>query len=260
VDSIIAENPDLSLDDLLVTKKINADQKQQAERKPGLQAQLRDFEEELERYKKVEDSVTRQHESEKEALKLEHAKELDSLRDSIAQETAAAGSQQLRDKLLHLSKFLRAAAAKRQDGDENAEESRAFEGALLLVYGGDMMAVQAMENIIDGNDELVPTVDGTKTTVSCEYSEQFIERRLTESRQGGPYFFHGRGNACRWRGKQCGYLGTDGSFAYYRNTGASTHRSHKGPRGPNRDGHSDTCECHYQRRPGTCIVRTWNGR
>ena len=67
-----------------------------------------------------------------------------------------------------LSKFLRAAAAKRQGGDENSGENRAFEGALLLVYGGEVSAVVAMESLIAGSEEIVPTVDGAPSGFTCE--------------------------------------------------------------------------------------------
>ena len=83
-------------------------------------------------------------------------------------EAAALGKKEAKDKLLILSKFLRAAAAKRQGGDETSAENRAFEGALLLVYGGEAGAVVAMENLIDGSDDKVPTVDQTPSEFTCK--------------------------------------------------------------------------------------------
>ncbi len=82
-------------------------------------------------------------------------------------EAKAEGDNKSKDNLLVLSKFLRAAAAKRQGGDENSPENRAFEGALLLVYGGELGAVTAMEKLISGNDEMVATVDGVPSDYSC---------------------------------------------------------------------------------------------
>ena len=83
----------------------------------------------------------------------------------------ALGKQQAKDNLLVLSKFLRAAAAKRQDGDEASAQNRAFEGALLLVYGGEVAAVAAMENLIAGSEEKVPAVDGTLSDFDCEFRQ-----------------------------------------------------------------------------------------
>ncbi len=85
-------------------------------------------------------------------------------------EAKAEGENQSKDNLLVLSKFLRAAAAKRQGGDENSPENRAFEGALLLVYGGELGAVTAMEKLISGSDEMVPTVDGVPSDFSCKWN------------------------------------------------------------------------------------------
>ena len=169
VDSVIAENPGKSLDELLAAKKINADQKLQAERKPGLQATVRQLEEQLEHYKKFEDDLRSRFDEEKAELERSHQEEIEKLKAASREQTPFTDDSDTRTKLLHLSKFLRTAAARRQDGDENSEENRAFEGALLQVYGGDESAVQAMENVIGGSDDLVPTVEGSLSTVSCEW-------------------------------------------------------------------------------------------
>lgn len=75
-----------------------------------------------------------------------------------------------KEKLLILSKFLRAAAAKRQGGDETSTENRAFEGALLLIYGGELDAVEAMEKLVSGVDDKVPTVDQIPSEFTCKTS------------------------------------------------------------------------------------------
>ena len=89
------------------------------------------------------------------------------MKDAAVAEAAASNQKESKDNLLVLSKFLRAAAAKRQGGDENSAENRAFEGALLLVYGGEAGAVVAMESLIAGADEKVPTVDQTPSEFTC---------------------------------------------------------------------------------------------
>ena len=105
--------------------------------------------------------------AEKIALESAHQDELESVRSTTIVAAKAEAQQEAKDNLLILSKFLRAAASKRQDGDETAPENRAFEGALLLVYGGDANAVQAMEKLIDGSEENVPATDGTVLEVTC---------------------------------------------------------------------------------------------
>ena len=86
VDSIIAANPGVSLDDLLASKKINADQKAQAERKPGLQAQLAQYEEQYTNYKKYGDELEAEFAREKEVLSKSHSSEVATLRGTIKAE------------------------------------------------------------------------------------------------------------------------------------------------------------------------------
>lgn len=170
VDSIIAENPKSSLDDLVAAKKINADQKAQALKKPALQGQLGQLEEQLVQYKKIDGEYQSRMTSEKEALERKYEAELTSVREEAKKEAEAQTLKVVKQKLLTFSQFLRAAAAKRIVEEEaDTEESKAFEGALLLVYGGDDRAVQAAENIVNGSDESVPSVEGQALSVKCEY-------------------------------------------------------------------------------------------
>ena len=168
VDSIIAENPDKTLDELLASRKINADQKVQAEKKPALKANLDQLEEQLEHYKKFDEDYQKKFAAEKTSLEAAHLEELENIKNSANLEAKAEVQKTTREKLLALSRFLRAAAAKRQDGDETAEENRAFEGALLLIYGGDSSAVEAMEKLIEGSEDLVPTVEGQASNFTCK--------------------------------------------------------------------------------------------
>ena len=168
VDSIIAENPDVSLDELLSSRKINTDQKAQAQKKPSLQASLAQFEEQLAQYKQFDEEYQKRIAAEKSALETSHKDELEKIRDATISEARVESKKESKDNLLILSKFLRAAAAKRQGGDETSPENRAFEGALLLVYGGDASAVTAIEKLISGSDETVPTVDSTPSEFTCK--------------------------------------------------------------------------------------------
>ncbi|CAD6580387.1 MAG: hypothetical protein ASARMPREDX12_004198 [Alectoria sarmentosa] len=161
VDSIIAENPGSSLDELLSARKINQDQKAQAQKKPSLQASLMQLEEQTAQYKQFDEDYQKRLTAEKSALEIAHTDELHKVKEAAVAEAAAECKKEAKDNLLVLSKFLRAAAAKRQGGDETSPENRAFEGALLLVYGGEVGAVVAMESLIAGSDEKVPTVDQT---------------------------------------------------------------------------------------------------
>ncbi|KAF4556807.1 Hypothetical protein D9617_1g086890 [Elsinoe fawcettii] len=190
VDSIIAENPKCSLDELVTSKKINQDQKAQALKKPGLQSQLSQLEEQLAQYKKVDSEYQSRLDSEKEALERKYEAELDSVRESAKKEAEVQTSKIVKQKLLIFSQFLRAAAAKRIVEEEaDTEESKAFEGALLLVYGGDDKAVQAAENIVEGADESVPSTEGQALSVkysqikelSLQHAPYVAEEKWTEA-------------------------------------------------------------------------------
>lgn len=167
VDSIMAENPNMSLDELLSSRKINQDQKAQAQKKPSLQASLAQLEEQIAQYKQFDDEYQKRISSEKLALETSHKEELEKVKEAAVTEAKAESVKTAKDNLLVLSKFLRAAAAKRQGGDETSAENRAFEGALLLIYGGEVGAVVAMEMLIAGSDEMVPTVDQTPSEFTC---------------------------------------------------------------------------------------------
>ena len=170
VDSIIAENPDSSLDELLASRKINSDQKALAQKKPLLQASLAQLEEQIAQYKQFDDDYQKRILSERNTLETAHKEELESVKEAVAAEAATKAKDDAREKLLILSKFLRAAAAKRQAGDETSTENRAFEGVLLLIYGGETEAVKAMERLVSGADEKVQTVDGILSDFTCKNS------------------------------------------------------------------------------------------
>ncbi|KAE8825285.1 hypothetical protein HRS9139_08395 [Pyrenophora teres f. teres] len=172
VDSIIAANPGVSLDDLLASRKINADQKAQAERKPGLQAQLAQYEEQYTNYKKYGDELEAKFAREKEVLSKAHSGELETLRQTIKAEAALEQQKIVKEKLLTLSRFLRAAAARRQLGDDDSDLTKAFEGALLQVYGGDAGAVMAAEKLIEGAEDGVPSTEGVVLSVSYSQLKQ----------------------------------------------------------------------------------------
>ncbi|KAF2204337.1 hypothetical protein GQ43DRAFT_446766 [Delitschia confertaspora ATCC 74209] len=166
VDSIIEENPGVSLDDLVASRKINADQKAQAMKKPALQNQLAQYEKELAQYKKFDQEYQQKIAQEKEILQRSHSEEVEKLRDTLKAEAAVEAKKVFREKFLTLSRFLRAAAARRQLEDDNSDLAKAFEGALLLVYGGDPSAVAAAEKLIDGSEDTVPSTEGVPLSVT----------------------------------------------------------------------------------------------
>jgi hypothetical protein len=168
VDSIIKENPGVSLDDLTALRKINADQKAQALKKPQLQAQLASYEEQLSIFKTLDAEYHGQITRELDALRASHAEELKAAREEARVEALRGAEMETKLRLHSFSRFLAAAANRRNIGEDSSDTGRAFEGALLLVYGGDKNAVEATLKIIDGAEEKVMSVDGTPVDVTCK--------------------------------------------------------------------------------------------
>ncbi|KAI4746163.1 hypothetical protein E4T50_03507 [Aureobasidium sp. EXF-12298] len=173
LDSILAENPGKSLDELLASRKINADQKAQASKKPALQASLAQLEEQIAQYKKVDADYQSRMSAQHLHLTSSHQAEIEKMKADLTGQLEEQLNSALRQKLLTFSQFLRAAAAKRVIEEEaDSDESKAFEGALLLVYGGDDKAVDAVMNLITGSDEQVPSVEGELLPVKYSQIKQ----------------------------------------------------------------------------------------
>ena len=180
VDTIIEENPDSSLDQLVAARKINQDQRAQALKKPSLQSSLSQLEEQITAYKKMEEDFWQRLESEKQRLQEHHEKELEQAKTLAQTQASAMSRTDLRQKLLVLSRFLRAAAARRQADDEESDDSKAFEGVLLLLYGGDIAAVYAAERLVNGSQDKAPSTEGATVDVPCtSQSPRLIHPFLT---------------------------------------------------------------------------------
>lgn len=149
-------------------KKINADQRAQALKKPALQAQVAQIEEQLSHYKQFTAQYEERLASQKAALEKAHLEELEAVRGNVIADATEASTRVLREQLLTLSKFLCAAANSRHAGDSESLESRAFEGVLFQVYGGNQNAVTSMMKLIEGADENVVSVEGNALEMTCE--------------------------------------------------------------------------------------------
>ncbi|KAK8169366.1 hypothetical protein IWX90DRAFT_413806 [Phyllosticta citrichinensis] len=176
LNAVLKENPNVALDDLVAQKKINNDQKAQALKKPQLEADREQFEEQLAQYKKVNDDHQKMLKGQREQLEAAHAEKLKEV-ERTAQATAEAKAEEAtKERLLIFSKFLRAAAARRQECDDDSELSRAFEGALLQVYGGNPEAVEAALKLIGGSTEPVLSTEGIALTITyAEVKESSIK-------------------------------------------------------------------------------------
>jgi ribosomal protein L16 Arg81 hydroxylase len=169
VDAIVEANPGVSLDDLVASRKINNDQRASALKKPHLQAQLAQLEEQLAQYKKFDQEYQQKIAQEKEILQRSHSEELERLRDTLKAESVLEAKKVFRENTLTLSRFLRAAAARRQLEEEvETDLTKAYEGALCLVYGGDASAVDTVEKLIEGSDDRVLSMEREPLSVTCK--------------------------------------------------------------------------------------------
>ncbi|RDW71435.1 hypothetical protein BP6252_07998 [Coleophoma cylindrospora] len=174
VDNILAENPGKSLDELVASRKINADQKAQILKKPSLQASLAQLEEQIAQYKKFDQEYKTRLQTEKaeveKALTDRSAKELEEAVAAAKAAASADSTKALTDGLLILTQFLKLAAIRRTEDEASMEfeENRAIEGILAKVYNGDETGVDFMMKLINGADE--PTVSVQDETLSTTYA------------------------------------------------------------------------------------------
>jgi hypothetical protein len=172
VDNILAENPKLSLDELVASRKINTDQKAQILKKPSLQASLTQLEEQIAQYKKFDQEYKARSQKEKDEFEKTFTEKAEvDLSEAIASTKAEAASQiakEQNDNMLVLSQFLSLAAIRRIDSDPSLDENKALEGVLLQVYRGNETAVASMVKLINGSDDPVYSTDGEALSTTCK--------------------------------------------------------------------------------------------
>ncbi|KAF4967522.1 hypothetical protein FSARC_4907 [Fusarium sarcochroum] len=162
-DNLLSENPGKSLDELVSAKIINTDQKAQILKKPALQAQLAQYEEQLVQYHKVDEQYRTRAASDK----AEWEKNLEKAKADAVAEAKAEFTKSLHDNLLVLSQFLRLAAYRREEAqDPESDESQAIEGVLLAIYSGDENAVQSMLKLVNGSEDQIFSVPGEQLQTS----------------------------------------------------------------------------------------------
>lgn len=141
-------------------------------KKPQLESQVRQLEEQLAQYRKIDDEYRARGAADKAKIEKDLTEKLEKEKaDALvaATEKAAADVKTVQhDSLLVLSQFLRLAAARRsEDADPSADENMALEGVLLNVYSGDENAVATMMKLIDGSDEKTRSVGGDELQTTC---------------------------------------------------------------------------------------------
>jgi hypothetical protein len=168
LDATVADHPGKSLDELVSLKLINLDQKAQGLKKPSLKAELASLEEALARAKEMEAQHQEALAKERDLLKSQHIQELEELQEATETRVKLECEKDFRLHLLTFSRFLKAAAGRRSEGEEDLDlEGKAFEGVLSNVYTGDVSAVDAIEKLINGSDEKARDWSG-ELDITCE--------------------------------------------------------------------------------------------
>ncbi|KAG6123686.1 hypothetical protein E4U13_002315 [Claviceps humidiphila] len=176
-DSILSQHAGIPLDELVSSRIINTDQKAQIEKKPALQAQLVQLEEQLVQYQKIHE----QYRSRAVAEKAEWEKSLEKEKADAVSKAQIGFQQSLRDSFLTLSQFLRLAAYRREEASETeseenqSTESQAIEGVLMAIYTGDDNAVSSMLKLVHGTDDKVLNVSGETLQTSYAIVKSLAE-------------------------------------------------------------------------------------
>lgn len=162
----MAENPGKGIDELVADRKLNNDQRLQLQKKPQLQSQLAQLEEQLTQFRSFAQDLEERFNREKAGLIEAHEAEITQIKEDAEAKAKAKVQAQVPEPkdfesgLKIVSDFLHAAASKRNLLDESTDERRAFEGALLLVYQGNEASLSTLHNLIEGMDEKVLDTEG----------------------------------------------------------------------------------------------------
>ncbi|KAJ8117518.1 hypothetical protein ONZ43_g4191 [Nemania bipapillata] len=182
-DPIVEQHQGKTLDELVEARIINADQRAQRLKRPQLEAQLAQFEEQLAQYKKVDEDYRSRSLADKAALEKtltdKFEKEKADVVRELTEKAADDTKHSLHDSLLALSQFLRLAAARRSDPEADAglDENMALEGVLLNVkaaaaaYVAPFVAIQAEAETTETTAEPVTAVESDLTVVHAGLTE-----------------------------------------------------------------------------------------
>lgn len=166
----MAEHGSKTLDELITLKIINNDQKAAYLKKPSLQAQLAQYEEQLQLLKKIDQEHRARLAEQEKALTAKFEKETAELVVELKDKALVDADASLSKSLLVLSQFLRLAAARRaEEADTSLDENQALEGVLLHIYSGDDNAVATMLKLVRGSDEQTRSTSGETLKTTCKY-------------------------------------------------------------------------------------------
>ena len=159
-EATITESGGLSLDALLEKRKINADQKAQIQKKPQLEAQLSQLEEQQKNYTELIQDLEARFEQEKSSLVESHNAEIEKVREEATHSSTTASTSKVKDALQVACQFLHAAAYQRQREDVGENEKQAYEAVLFHLYQGNSSALDTLVSVVEGTEVNVSDPSG----------------------------------------------------------------------------------------------------
>lgn len=133
-------------------KKINSDQKAQILKKPQLEAQVAQLEEQQKNFNEFAQELEARFEKEKATIAQNHNAEIERLKEEAAQNSTGATEKKVKEALQVACQFLHAAAYQRQRDDVDESEKQAYEAVLFHLYQGNSTAIETITNIVEGKE------------------------------------------------------------------------------------------------------------
>jgi len=122
-------------------------------KKPQLEAQLKQYEEQHKQLKEFAQHLEARHEKDKTTLADTHKAELEQVKEDALEQATKNTTAKVQEALQVVCQFLHAAAYKRQQEDVDERESKAYEGVLFYLYQGNSTAIDAMTSLVEGTEE-----------------------------------------------------------------------------------------------------------
>lgn len=141
-------------------KKINADQRAQLSKKPQLEAQLAQLEEQQKNYTELTADLELRFEKEKASLAEAHEAEIEKLKEENNQSSSTTATSKVKDALHVTCQFLHAAAYQRQRDDVEESEKQAYEAVLFHLYQGNSTALETLTKVVEGQEDKVVEPSG----------------------------------------------------------------------------------------------------
>lgn len=160
-------------------KKINQDQKAQLQKKPQIEAQLKQLQEQQKNFEEFAKELETKHDKEKASLQETHEAELQKAKDAATQQHTETSTTQVGDAIRTTCQFLHAVALSRSNDSLPAEELSAYEAVLNHLYQGNQIAIDTLTNLVEGSEDKI-------TDATSDDTIEFTFAQLKASAEKAP--------------------------------------------------------------------------